>query len=60
VLAGALGNVADRIEHGFVIDFIHLHWQDWYFPAFNVADVSITIGAGLLLLDAFRDMRRRP
>lgn len=60
VLAGALGNVIDRLEHGFVIDFIHLHWQSWYFPAFNVADVSITVGAILLLWDALRDIRRRP
>ncbi|NBX57638.1 MAG: lipoprotein signal peptidase, partial [Gammaproteobacteria bacterium] len=38
VLSGAIGNVIDRFEHGFVIDFIHVHWQQAYFPAFNIAD----------------------
>lgn len=53
VLGGALGNVIDRVWLGHVIDFIHVHWQDAYFPAFNVADSAISIGAGCLLLDAF-------
>jgi len=57
VLAGAIGNVIDRIEHGYVVDFIHVHWQGAYFPAFNVADSAITVGAVLLLLDALRDWR---
>ena len=57
VLAGATGNVIDRIEHGYVVDFIHVHWQSAYFPAFNVADSAITVGAVLLLLDALRDWR---
>jgi len=51
VLGGALGNLWDRIQLGYVIDFIQLHWHDWYFPAFNIADSAITIGAGLLILD---------
>lgn len=55
VLGGALGNVIDRVWLGHVIDFIYVHWQDAYFPAFNVADSAITIGAGCLLLDAFLD-----
>jgi signal peptidase II len=55
VLGGALGNVIDRVWHGFVVDFIYFHWQNWYFPAFNVADSAITVGAGCLLLDAFRE-----
>jgi signal peptidase II len=58
VLGGAIGNVLDRIEHGFVVDFIHVHWGQAYFPAFNVADAAITVGAGLLLLDAFLEWRR--
>jgi signal peptidase II len=58
VLGGALGNAWDRIEHGFVIDFIHVHWGDAYFPAFNVADSAITVGAALLLLDALLEWRR--
>ena len=58
VLSGAVGNVIDRIEHGYVVDFIHVHWQQAYFPAFNIADSAITIGAILLLWDAFADWRR--
>ena len=57
VLGGALGNVIDRIAHGYVVDFIHVHWGASYFPAFNIADSAITIGAGLLILDAFRERR---
>ena len=59
VLGGALGNVIDRVWHGYVVDFIHVHWRDWYFPAFNVADSAITIGAGCLLLDAFLEGARK-
>jgi signal peptidase II len=59
VMGGALGNVIDRVQHGHVIDFIHLHWREAYFPAFNVADSAITIGAALLILDALFEGRRR-
>jgi signal peptidase II len=58
IVGGALGNVLDRLRLGHVIDFIHAHWGQHYFPAFNVADSAITIGAGLLLLDAWREARR--
>jgi len=58
VLGGAVGNVLDRIEHGYVVDFIHVHWGRAYFPAFNVADAAITVGAGLLLLDALLEWWR--
>ncbi len=51
VMGGAIGNVIDRIRLGHVIDFIRVHYAEWYFPAFNVADSAITIGAGLLILD---------
>ena len=57
IVGGAIGNVIDRVAHGYVIDFIHAHWGEAYFPAFNVADSAITIGAALLLLDAFREQR---
>jgi signal peptidase II len=53
IIAGALGNVIDRLRFGYVVDFIQVHWHDAYFPAFNVADSSITVGAALLLIDAF-------
>jgi signal peptidase II len=57
ILGGALGNVVDRVVHGYVVDFIHAHWGAAYFPAFNIADSSITVGAALLILDAFREKR---
>jgi signal peptidase II len=53
ILGGALGHVIDRLRLGHVIDFIHAHWGEHYFPAFNIADSAITIGAALLLLDAW-------
>jgi signal peptidase II len=59
VLGGALGNVIDRIRLGYVIDFIHFHWERAYFPAFNVADSAITIGAACLLLDALFEAKRK-
>jgi signal peptidase II len=52
VLGGAIGNVIDRIRLGYVVDFIHFHWDRAYFPAFNIADSAITVGAAFLLLDA--------
>ncbi|TRO19719.1 lipoprotein signal peptidase [Ectopseudomonas mendocina] len=55
VLGGALGNLYDRVVLGHVVDFILVHWQNrWYFPAFNLADIFITIGAILLALDMFK------
>ena len=55
VLGGALGNLYDRIVLGHVIDFILVHWQNrWYFPAFNVADSAISVGAIMLALDMFK------
>jgi len=58
VLGGAIGNVIDRIEHGYVVDFIHVHWGGAFFPAFNIADAAISIGAVFLFLDALREGRR--
>ncbi len=52
VLGGALGNVIDRVMYGHVIDFIHVYYQDWNYPAFNAADAAITLGAILLIWDA--------
>ncbi len=60
VLGGALGNVIDRMRLGHVVDFIHFHWNQAYFPAFNVADSAITVGAAFLLLDALIEGRRKP
>ncbi len=57
IIGGALGNMIDRVTAGRVVDFIHVHWGAHYFPAFNVADSAITIGAVLLLLDAWQESR---
>nr|WP_144823819.1 signal peptidase II [Marinobacter piscensis] len=54
ILGGAIGNVYDRVVHGYVVDFLHFYWQDWHFPAFNLADTAITIGAAMMILDVFR------
>jgi signal peptidase II len=58
VLGGALGNVVDRVLWGHVIDFIRVHYEQWYFPAFNVADSAITVGAVFLILDNLLDYRK--
>lgn len=54
VLGGAVGNLVDRLRLGYVVDFIELYWRAWSWPAFNLADTSITLGAGFLLLAALR------
>ena len=54
ILGGALGNLIDRIRLGYVIDFIYLHINSWYWPAFNIADSAICVGAGLLIYDMYR------
>jgi len=59
VLGGAVGNLIDRIRIGYVVDFIHFHWERAYFPAFNVADSAITVGAACLLLDALFEAKRK-
>ncbi|WP_423227288.1 signal peptidase II [Paenalcaligenes suwonensis] len=59
ILGGALGNVIDRLLHGHVVDFLLFHWKGWYFPAFNIADVAITCGAILLLIDEFLRVRKQ-
>ncbi len=58
ILGGAVGNVIDRLLHGYVVDFIQVHYAGWYFPSFNVADSAITVGAALLILDELLRVRR--
>ena len=65
IMGGAIGNVIDRLMRGYVVDFIHVHWESLWatarftsFPAFNVADSAITIGAALLILDSLLESRR--
>ncbi len=58
ILAGALGNVIDRLRLGYVVDFLQVHWHQHYFPAFNLADSAITIGAAYMLFDGLLAARR--
>lgn len=60
ILAGALGNLIDRLWLGKVIDFIELYYDRWYFPVFNIADIAINIGAALLIIDSLRSKRPDP
>lgn len=53
ILGGALGNAIDRLIYGHVIDFIQVYYQNWYYPAFNIADSAICIGVALMLIDSF-------
>jgi signal peptidase II len=58
ILGGAIGNVVDRLMHGYVVDFLDFHASGWHFPAFNVADSAITLGAVCLILDELLRVRR--
>jgi len=58
LLAGIIGNVTDRIRLGFVVDFIDVQFGSWHYPTFNVADMAIVIGAGLLILDMVWSKKR--
>lgn len=58
ILGGALGNLVDRLFFGYVTDFFELYYKNYHFPVFNVADLAITIGAGLLLLDLCKNTSR--
>ncbi len=57
ILAGAVGNLIDRVCLGYVIDYIHVHWNEWSWPVFNLADTIIDVGVGLILLDVLLEMR---
>ncbi|WP_028670550.1 signal peptidase II [Saccharospirillum impatiens] len=59
ILGGALGNLYDRLTLGYVVDFVHFHWQGRYFPAFNIADAAITAGAIMMIIDALWLQPRR-
>jgi signal peptidase II len=58
ILGGALGNVIDRLLHGYVVDMLDFHWRGRHFPAFNAADAAITLGAVLLIVDELRRVAR--
>ncbi|GAA0298763.1 signal peptidase II [Psychrosphaera haliotis] len=57
ILGGAIGNVTDRLAYGYVVDFLHFYYENWHFPAFNVADMAISCGAALLILDAILEAK---
>jgi len=57
-LGGAVGNLIDRAAQGYVVDFLVVYYDVYYFPAFNIADAAITIGAGLLILDMLLESKR--
>ena len=57
ILGGAVGNLLDRMMLGYVVDFLHFYYDEWHFPAFNVADIAISIGAGFLILDSWLEYR---
>jgi signal peptidase II len=58
ILGGAIGNVIDRVRYGYVVDFLDFHWGTWHFPAFNIADSAISIGAACLILDELLRVRK--
>ena len=58
IIGGAIGNVVDRLIHGHVVDFLLFYWQNWFYPAFNVADAGISLGAVLLIVDELLRVRR--
>lgn len=55
IIGGAVGNLIDRVYHGYVVDFISVHWANYYFPAFNMADSAITVGAVLMIWQLLTD-----
>lgn len=59
ILGGALGNLLDRMVHGYVIDFLHVYWENYHFPIFNLADVWICIGAGMLIIEALMEGKNK-
>lgn len=58
IIGGAIGNAIDRAYHGYVVDFLHFYWDIYHYPVFNVADISIVVGAGLLILESILEHRR--
>ncbi len=60
IIGGAIGNLYDRLTHGYVIDFVHLFYQNWNYPAFNIADSAIVLGAILLIIDSFKNPAEKP
>jgi signal peptidase II len=58
ILGGALGNLFDRLYHGFVIDFLDVNFGDWHYPTFNIADCAICVGIGLFILCSYKKPKK--
>lgn len=58
IIGGAIGNAIDRAYHGYVVDFLHFYWDIYHYPVFNIADIGIVVGAGLLILDSLLEHRK--
>ncbi|MGQ8821353.1 lipoprotein signal peptidase [Bibersteinia trehalosi] len=59
IIGGAIGNAIDRAYHGYVVDFFDFYWDIYHYPVFNVADIGIVVGAGLLILESLLDSRKK-
>ncbi|MDE8035658.1 signal peptidase II [Actinobacillus equuli subsp. equuli] len=59
IIGGAIGNAIDRAYNGYVVDFFDFYWDIYHYPVFNVADIAIVVGAGLLILEAFIDKKKK-
>ncbi|VEB27091.1 lipoprotein signal peptidase [Actinobacillus lignieresii] len=59
IIGGAIGNAIDRAYNGYVVDFFDFYWDIYHYPVFNVADIAIVVGAGLLILEAFLDKKKK-
>ena len=58
VIGGAVGNVIDRLRLGYVVDFVEWYWREWHWPAFNLADSAICVGAAVLVIASLRGEKR--
>lgn len=58
VIGGAIGNAIDRAYNGYVVDFLHFYWDIYHYPVFNIADIGIVVGAGLLILDSLLEHKK--
>lgn len=59
IIGGAIGNAIDRAYNGYVVDFLHFYWDIYHYPVFNIADIAIVVGAGLLILESLLESRKK-
>lgn len=60
ILGGALGNLFDRLYHGFVVDFLDVNFGNWHYPTFNIADCAICVGIGLFIISSYKQPKKKP